>query len=113
TIYRVPTLGGAAMTVIGDAEGPPTFSPDGKQFAFERYDPISAESSLIIANADGSGERKLASRSGHEFFSSTSLAWSPDGKLISCAASDDKQEPNHALGTVGVVTGELKIFGKR
>jgi Tol biopolymer transport system component len=113
TVYRVPTLSGAVVTVIGDAEGPITFSPDGKQFAFERYDPISTESALMIANADGSGERKLASRSGHEFFSSTSLAWSPDGKLISCAASDDQQEPNHALATVDVATGELKIFGKR
>lgn len=39
----------------------------------------------MIANADGTGEQKLAQRQFKEAFDS-SPAWSPDGKVIACAA---------------------------
>ena len=113
TIFRVPTLGGASVSVIGDADGPLTFSPDGKQFAFERFNTQTTESALMIVNADGSGERKLASRFGHEYFSSTSLAWSPDGKLIAFSAANDQEEHAHVMAVIDVASAEIRVFGKR
>jgi hypothetical protein len=44
------------------------------------------EDQLIVANADGSNESKLAARKGDAFFSTGGLSWSPDGKLIACPA---------------------------
>src|SRR5436190_5961528 len=57
TIYRVPTLGGPPVKTVSNAYGQISFSPDGKQFVFERYEENVPESTLMIANADGGGER--------------------------------------------------------
>ncbi len=62
-----------------------TFSPDGKRVAFLRGDyPSQGESSLLVANVDGSGEQKLASRKEPDSFKG-GLAWSPSGKVLVCA----------------------------
>src|SRR5437588_36373 len=69
----------ARLTTTGKATRV-AFSPDGKQFAFVRSE-SGKEFALMIANADGTGERKLVARKnppesiGHP-------AWSPDGKRI-------------------------------
>ncbi|MCA1622814.1 MAG: protein kinase [Acidobacteria bacterium] len=84
TLYQTPVLGGAARKVWDDVQSPVTFSPDGKQFAFVRENKVRGETSLVIANADGSGERKLATRKEPEEHSTDGAAWSPDGKTIVC-----------------------------
>src|SRR6185436_16116178 len=59
--------------------------PDGKQLAFVR--PSASESDLIVANTDGTGERKIATRKLPAYFSfGGGAAWSPDGKTIVCGA---------------------------
>jgi TolB protein len=113
TIYRVPTFGGSPVKVVSNAYGQITFSPDGGQFAFERYDENAATSTLMIVNADGTGERKLATRSGHQYFSSPSGSWSPDGKFIVVSVGDDTQEHQQVFATVDVTTGEVREFGKQ
>jgi Tol biopolymer transport system component len=65
--YRVPTLGGTPTKVLSDT-GQIRFSPDGRSIAFGRFDAVSTETAIFIANADGTNERKLASRTGRQFF---------------------------------------------
>ena len=114
SIYRVPTLGGPPLKVASNAFGQISFSPDGKQFVFERYDDENiVQSTLIIANADGSGERRLATRTGHQYFSSPSGSWSPDGKYIAIAVGDDTVEHQQVFASVDVSTGEVREFGKQ
>ena len=103
-LYRMPVLGGSPRKVVDDIGGPIGFSPDGKQIAFVRTtlrgenvrsgqrggtsEP--GEVALIVANADGTEERKIATRQGgpnrfgNFFFGG--VVWSPDGKRIATVA---------------------------
>ena len=82
-LYKMPVLGGTPVQIIRDIDTGPSFSPDGKRFAFLRGQPEKGHVGLLLANSDGSGERMLADKPG----STTPAAmlrpaWSPDGKTI-------------------------------
>jgi Tol biopolymer transport system component len=80
-LYRTPVLGGSAQLLVKDIDSDPSFSPDGQRFVFERSnDPEPGKFYVLIANADGSNERLLASGPGSETLSEP--LWSPDGKTI-------------------------------
>ena len=84
-IYQVPVLGGTPRVIIEDVDTPPTFSPDGKRFAFIRGYVNEGIAALIVANVDGTGEQKLATYDITNFFirNNTMMpAWSPDGEII-------------------------------
>jgi eukaryotic-like serine/threonine-protein kinase len=85
-LYQVSVLGGAPKKIMTDVDSAVTFSPDGKQFAFMRGEPTKAEYGIFIANADGTGERRLAARKLPEFYEFP--AWSPDGKTIAVSAGN-------------------------
>src|SRR5207249_2801892 len=83
--YQVPVLGGTARRVLTGINTSVTFSPDGKHIAFLYF--YEDEDRLMIANADGTGERQVAERHGNEFFylgAFSALSWSPDGKTLAC-----------------------------
>jgi eukaryotic-like serine/threonine-protein kinase len=111
SIYRVPSLGGTPTKAFTNANGI-EFSPDGRQVSFGRFDLATLESSVIVANADGSGERKLATRTGKQFFGATGV-WSPDGKTIAIALGDDALAPDPAVSVIliPVAGGEATQLG--
>src|SRR5262249_2471629 len=83
-LYQVPVLGGTSKKLLDDVTRI-GFSPDGKRFVFERRYASQGEDAIMIANADGTGEQKLATRRHPDFFLA-GAAWSPDGKTIACPA---------------------------
>jgi Tol biopolymer transport system component/DNA-binding winged helix-turn-helix (wHTH) protein len=84
-LYRVPALGGTARKITTSINSPVTFSPDGRRIAFTRNDDTKQTVLLITANADGTEERVMASRSQPEWLQWP--AWSPDGKTIAYAVN--------------------------
>jgi serine/threonine protein kinase/Tol biopolymer transport system component len=83
SLYKMPVLGGKPQEILRDIDTAISFSPDGKQLAFERGVPGTGEIHLMLANADGSGERLAASKLGNVTIAGLlGPAWSPDGKTI-------------------------------
>ncbi len=107
-LYRVPALGGVPVKLIADVDGPITLSPDEKQLAFVRGS-STGERALMIADADGSNERKVASRMGYEAFSFGGPAWSPDGKgIVSAAAYTESNGRFMTVVEVDVSNGSIR-----
>ncbi len=84
-LYQVPVLGGGSSKLLEDVSSPFTFSPDGKRLAFMRALRGQGEMALMIANADGTGEQKLAHVRAGGFLPEHGPAWSPDGARIAFA----------------------------
>ena len=92
TLYRIPVLGGTPpVKLLEKIDGPVTFSPDGKQFAFVRGNyPKPGNSALVIANIDGTGGRDLVVKNFPERFSPiffTGPSWAPDGQSIAASVA--------------------------
>jgi Tol biopolymer transport system component/DNA-binding winged helix-turn-helix (wHTH) protein len=85
-LYRSPALGGPAAHVLSDIDSAVAFSPDGKRLCFFRNSSADSQSSvaystsLIMASADGSEQRTLATYPA--VFMADGPAWSPDGRAI-------------------------------
>jgi len=91
-LWAVPTLGGSPIR-LADIEGNAgAWSPDGQKLIY------TSGASLYIANADGSGSRKLTDLPGPRAGGpslTTSPAWSPSGREIALTLTDPKTQINH------------------
>ncbi len=107
-LYRVPVLGGTPQLIVTDVDGSISFSPDGRRIVFQRQSPETKTSALLLVDADGGHERKLAQVAFPEFYG-WYPSWSPDGKLIADSGySIQKPEDSGQLMVLDVATGQKK-----
>ncbi len=106
-VHVVPVLGGAPRKLVDDVGLSVAASPDGRQLAFTRSN--ATETSVLIANADGTHEKRVAVRRQPEFISEP-LAWSPDGAMIACTAAGPSGMNVVAVPTAG---GPEKLIRSR
>ena len=111
TLFKVPSLGGTPSQILVDIDSPLSFSPDGKRFVFGRQAPQQKTSTLLIANADGSGEKALYTLHDPAIFSFQGPAWSPDGKVIAVAQTPKGDFSKYVVETVAVDSGKPTQIG--
>jgi Tol biopolymer transport system component/DNA-binding winged helix-turn-helix (wHTH) protein len=108
-LYEVPVLGGTPRKLLEDVDSPITLAPDGKRCAFVRGYPEQRETALVVANLDGTGERKLATRKRPSIFSFEGPSWSPDGQLIACGVREfDEAESYMKVAAINPADGSEK-----
>jgi len=107
-LYRAPVLGGVPQKLVTDVDSAITFSPDGRQFAYFRFNnPEAGKERLIIHNVDSGEERVLYT--GPVASGYNDPAWSPDGETIVCMVL----QPGTALGglvALDVKSGKQRVF---
>ncbi len=108
-LYQIPVLGGNERRLISNVSGAVTFSPDGQQLAFIRNLPDAGEDALMIASAQGGGERQLSVRKLPNFF--RHVAWSPEGKTIACGAGSFVPSYTTYVVEVALESGREKQIG--
>jgi serine/threonine protein kinase len=107
TLYQMPVLGGGtARKLLSGINGGISFSPDGKQITYGVEDLANDESILMVANADGTEQRRLVMLKGNEEIGSSRGRWSPDGKSIAVFVGTNNPLTRE-LATVSVATGEI------
>jgi Tol biopolymer transport system component len=119
SLYQIPILGGTPRKLLSNVAGAVTFSPDGKRIAFYRVDsPRPGDSTIVIANADGIGQRVLIARSPPEAlvaYPGGAPEWSPDGDSIAATlrtASGTKLiVVDMASGATRAVSPDFAVIG--
>jgi serine/threonine protein kinase/WD40 repeat protein len=106
-LYQMPVLGGIPRQLVQDVDSAPAFSPDGQQMAFIRGTLNPSGNQVVVANADGSGERVLADRKG---FASggINVSWSADGKNLAIVSPEPRGNSNQwILETISASSGKV------
>jgi Tol biopolymer transport system component len=113
SLHQIPTLGGTPRKLVFDIDTGVAFSPDGKRIAFIRQNPREGKSALLIADADGSNERRLVllewKRS--EALATITPAWTPDGRRIAAVTRGARGFFDQRIVTVEESSGERRQLG--
>ncbi len=93
-LHRVSVLGGDPQKLIDDVDTGVAVSPDGTRLAFRRHLPNSREDTLVVANADGTGEQVIATRKAPSVISRPE--WSATGDMLAYFVFNKDEQGDYA-----------------
>jgi serine/threonine protein kinase len=111
SLYRIALFGGPPQKIVYDIDSfsSVNFSPDGRKIAFSRRNLTADQTYLIVANSDGTAERRLLTLKGSEMIGIP--AWSPDGRTIAFGIDEAGGGFLDCLSTISVNGGkELRLL---
>lgn len=84
--YRISSLGGIRENIPNVVASFIAFAPDGKRIAYAQSDSAAGQNYLVIADADGGNQHRIAQKDDPNTFEANArvVAWSPDGETIAC-----------------------------
>jgi Tol biopolymer transport system component len=106
SLYRVPTLGGPAAKILTNISSAVSFSPDGRELVYSRFDRQKNETQFVVRASDGSDDERVIYTSIGPY--TTGPAWSPDGNTIVFAESFSGEAGNYVLTVLNVADGSVK-----
>jgi serine/threonine protein kinase len=110
-LYRTPVLGGTPQLLVKDIDSNPSFSSDGRRFAFIRAnDPDPGKYHLLIASADGSNEKSIFAGPMANVMSDST--WLPDGKAIVGTIFDQAKDSISAVISIDPDTGAQRTISR-
>ena len=108
-LYVMPTLGGLVRKLFTDVDSPVSFSPDNRQFAYERCVPADNHIDLRIANAAEPDDKLLTTiQNASCFLYQPGPNWSPDGRVIAVPVLHFGKPERWVLHVVSVADGSSR-----
>ena len=107
-LYQMPVLGGSPKQLVRDIDSAPAFSPDGQRIAYVRGILDPPGNNVLLANADGSGERVLTQRK--SFLPGiANVSWSGNGRMLALVSPETRDGVSQwVLETIAPDTGEVR-----
>jgi DNA-binding winged helix-turn-helix (wHTH) protein/Tol biopolymer transport system component len=108
SLFTMPVLGGSPHLLGKYADTPVSFSPNGQEFAYTQGLADRNMLEVRIANADGSGDRLVASIPDGAADFQPGPAWSPDGRTIAVPVMVRGKKVRWVLAAVSVPEGSVR-----
>jgi Tol biopolymer transport system component/tRNA A-37 threonylcarbamoyl transferase component Bud32 len=107
-LYQMPVLGGTPKQLVRDIDSAPAFSPDGRKIVYVRGILDPPGNNVLLADADGRGERLLVQRRGFGP-GMPNVSWSSDGRTLALVSPETRKGVSQwVLETIAVNTGEVR-----
>jgi Tol biopolymer transport system component/DNA-binding winged helix-turn-helix (wHTH) protein len=115
--YRISSLGGISEKIPNVFDGFIAFAPDGKHFAYAKSDSAAGQNYLVISDADGSNQQRIAAKTHPNTFETNApvVAWSPDGETIACLVNHFEADASYSsIVAINIKDGSEKpLSGQR
>jgi Tol biopolymer transport system component len=96
--YLIPVAGGNTTRLPLERPTWISFSPDGERLAYLYNNMPEGQSSVVVANSDGTNERLIVKRQAPNYYwPGIKPAWSRDGRLIACVGQNATESFPHVF----------------